>query len=172
MTRWFKWSATAAAAIGILVQPLAVRAAELASAANRSAQIQDVELSASGSLLGVAVNHQGLASPGMNVQVRQSGQVVGEAVSGPDGAFAIAGLRGGIYEVAAGQSQGHCRVWMPGTAPPSARPSLLVVDPQPTVRGQSRSLGKSAAWRTAGAIALWGGLIWGVYAIVDSDNAS
>ncbi len=172
MRRLFKWSVTAAVAIGMLVQPLAVRAAELAAAAHHAADVQDVELSAAGSLLGVAVSPQHLASSGVNVQVRQSGQVVGAAISGRDGAFTIAGLRGGIYEVVAGQSIGFCRVWAPGTAPPFARQSLLVVEPQQTVRGQSQSLGKAAAWRTAGAIALWGGLIWGIYAIIENDNAS
>jgi len=172
MTRLVKWCATAAAAIGILAQPLAARAAELASPANGATRVQDVELSTGGSLLGVAINHQGLASHGLNVQVRQNGQVIGTAVSDPDGAFAISGLRGGIYEVVSGQSLRYCRVWVPGTAPPSARPSLLVVDPQQTVRGQSGNLGKPAALRTIGAIALWGGAIWAIYEIVDRNDAS
>jgi hypothetical protein len=49
---------------------------------------------------------------------------------------------------------------------------LLVVDPQQTVRGQSSNLGKSAGWRTAGAIALWAGVVWAIYEIVDNGDAS
>jgi hypothetical protein len=50
------------------------------------------------------------------------------------GEFAVGGLKGGVYQVIAGQGSQVVRAWSEGTAPPTAQRQILVVsDPRVAV---------------------------------------
>jgi hypothetical protein len=48
----------------------------------------------------------------------------------------VKSLRGGTYDVVAGQSKGVYRFWAPNTAPPAAKSQVLLVSQPSVVRGQ------------------------------------
>lgn len=95
----------------------------------------DVALQAGGVLRGQIVNAQGLPIAGVTVSAWQNDRHFGQCVTTETGEFAIADLRGGIYQVRAGQSATLYRLWANNTAPPSAHTSVLLVDGL-VVRGQ------------------------------------
>ena len=52
------------------------------------------------------------------------------------GRFATRHHRGGVCVLKVGEETFACRLWQPGTAPPSAIDSIAVVQSEPVVRGQ------------------------------------
>lgn len=104
-----------------------------------TAVVADVALSADGLLRGQVVNGQGQPLASVPVSVRaNSGEIV-SAVTDKNGFFAVGGLRGGSYTVVAGQGYGAFRLWTAQTAPPVAKPGLLVVSSKEIVRGAPSS---------------------------------
>jgi hypothetical protein len=163
-----KWSAAILAIACMLIQPSFALAAQPMSPSTRTV---DIELTRQGSFFGTVFDQNGVHQTGKMVQLRaHQGHVVSSTISNPNGQFVLSGLRGGTYVIDAGDSTTPCRLWVNGTAPPTAQPSLNVMQQQQqTVRGQ---LGHAAAIRTLGAIAFWGGTIWAITAIIDGGDAS
>jgi hypothetical protein len=58
-------------------------------------------------------------------------------VTDDQGRFCIAGLRGGIYQIAAGDRVIAYRVWTPAAAPPGAHRSVELVVDGSVARGQT-----------------------------------
>jgi hypothetical protein len=96
-----------------------------------------VALAEGGLLRGVVANSDSIGAPDVVVEARDGrGAVVGSAVTGPEGRFEIAGLKGGFYSLVVEEQSHACRAWKPGAAPPCARNEVLLVCESLTVRGQ------------------------------------
>ena len=96
----------------------------------------DVALAAGGVLHGQVLDPQGQPQGKLAVRLVQKNEIVATATTDAQGKFAVADLRGGVYEVHAGASAGVYRLWAANTAPPVAQSSALLVDGQTAVRGQ------------------------------------
>ena len=100
-------------------------------------QIADVALRDGGVLAGQIVNGQNAPQSGIRVSLQDTqNREVAAAVTDRQGAFAISGVRGGVYQLVTPQGRQIYRVWSPGMAPPSAQQGVLLVAPGETVRGQ------------------------------------
>jgi len=95
--------------------------------------VVDVALSDGGMLHGQVLNLQGAGVAGVPVVVKTQDRDVAAATTAADGTFNIQGLKGGMYQVAAGQGQGVYRLWSAGTAPPVAQTSATVYSQNGTV---------------------------------------
>lgn len=159
--RHCSWWAAWPACLGLLLPTAPARAqAPLPSVARPEVPqyvpvVADVALRQSGSLLGVVVDAQGLPMPGTEVSVLQSGKVITRTRTDSLGQFSTVPLRGGVYQIAAGQGATTLRAWEAKAAPPAARPVALVVGSPEVVRGQRpfRSLIFSDAFVLAAVIA-------------------
>jgi hypothetical protein len=98
--------------------------------------VLDVALDNGGVLRGQVVDPQGRPLPAVPVYVRQQQQQVGTAVTDSNGYFALAGLRGGIYQVDVAHSHATWRLWTARTAPPSAQRAAMMVAGGNILRGQ------------------------------------
>jgi hypothetical protein len=110
-------------------------------AATKAPAIVDVALQANGTLSGRVLDEQGLALEGALVSIRQGKDEIAQTVSGLNGEFTVTNLRGGVYEVAAGQGRGLYRLWAPNTAPPSVKTGLSIVSKKTVYRGQDCGCG-------------------------------
>lgn len=126
--------AVALACTGMMV-PQATLAAVPASAPQ---EIRDLSLGANGTLSGQVVNSQGLAQPEAKVQIWQQEKQVAATTADANGNFAVAGLRGGVHQLAAGNGVQVYRFWSDNTAPPAATNRAMVVSDSNIVRGGSR----------------------------------
>lgn len=99
-------------------------------------RVMDVALRDDGSLVGQVLDTQGIARVGVPVTLHSDEKQIATVVTDQNGMFAFGGLRGGVYQVATTEGHGIYRAWSPGTAPPSAKPGVLLVSGATTVRGQ------------------------------------
>jgi hypothetical protein len=88
--------------------------------------VTDVALDNGGTLQGQLVDLPGNNVAGVPVSMRTQDHHVATTTTLADGRFTVQGLKGGVYQVAAGEGQGVYRLWSPGTAPPSARNGAIV----------------------------------------------
>lgn len=118
-------------------------------------QIRDVGLSAGGVLRGQVVDSLGTAKAGSTVIVVKNGQVAGTAKTDATGAFEVAGLSGGVYQIQTEQGGGNYRLWAPRTAPPAASDSALIVNSNDVMLGQDRPIMSwlSNPWVLGGLVA-------------------
>jgi hypothetical protein len=134
-----KWMKPAAIAAGLqLAAPqIMVFAADapVAPKAEKVKTVSDVVLTSNGELTGRVVTAQGKAVDGAMITVAQNGKTVAKTNTTENGDFKLASLKGGVYQVSAGQQVQQVRLWNQDAAPPSARPSALIVQNQ-VVRGQ------------------------------------
>ena len=134
-----------AAALGLaclgMLLPVECMLAAPGAAGGQPIAVTDVALADGGKLRGQIVDTQGTPQRKLPVAVAQVDREVATTTTDDAGCFAVCGLHGGAHQIVAGTAQGVYRLWAPHTAPPSARPGvLLVVDGQP-VRGQDGPLG-------------------------------
>jgi hypothetical protein len=97
--------------------------------------IADVALLDGEVLLGQVVDTSGVPKASVLVAISMGDQPLAVGKTDERGFFAFRGLRGGVYQLAAAQGCGAYRAWSRGTAPPTARPSVLLVSGQDLVRG-------------------------------------
>jgi hypothetical protein len=100
--------------------------------------VGDVALRTGGQLVGQVLSDAGSPLASSPVTIRQQGRELGRTVTDANGVFAVAGLRGGTYTVAAAGAAVAFRLWAPGTAPPSAVHSAMVVAGERIVRAQGQ----------------------------------
>jgi hypothetical protein len=124
----------------------------------------DIALRDGGVLAGQLVDTQGAPLTQAPVSVLAAGREVGHSTTDAQGNFHVAGLPGGVYELAAPGHHGVYRLWAPQTAPPAAVPGVLVVSGGALARGQyppasPGPLGRAVGWMvehpiiTVGAVA-------------------
>jgi len=121
--------------LGMLLSP-ALQAAPLAAP-------RDVALQNGGVLVGQVVDAQGAALSKSPVSVRLAGKEVARVLTDQAGNFAVPNLRGDVYQVTAVGHAGVYRCWAPRTAPPAARPGLMLVASGDLVRAQNCGSGVS-----------------------------
>ncbi|MEN6458615.1 MAG: carboxypeptidase-like regulatory domain-containing protein [Thermoguttaceae bacterium] len=98
----------------------------LASGQAAAPAVVDIALADGGVLQGQVVDLQGGHVANVPVSVKAADREVAQAVTTADGRFSVQGLRGGVYQVAAGEGQGVYRLWSSNTAPPSAQKGAVV----------------------------------------------
>lgn len=123
--------AAAVACVGMLAQP----ALATSPAVARSA-VADVALAEGGLFSGKVVNAQGAPIAKSDVSLRQAGEEIAVAKTNEEGVFAVQGLRGGLYQVVSEGGAVSYRLWAPGTAPPAANQSALIVTGDAVLAGQ------------------------------------
>jgi hypothetical protein len=96
----------------------------------------DIALYENGRMQGKVVNRAGVAVAFVPIILQRSGVLVAQMETDRDGTFRIENLRGGVYALQAGNAKRLYRVWAPGTAPPAANPSALVIVNEEIIRGQ------------------------------------
>ncbi|MFW6169481.1 MAG: carboxypeptidase-like regulatory domain-containing protein [Planctomycetota bacterium] len=97
--------------------------------------IVDTSLQA-GRLTGQVTNAEGIPVTSALVVAVQNQKAVSRAVTGKDGTFSLAGIQGGLCHVVTGNMVQVCRCWTRNTAPPAAKPHLLIASDAAIVRGQ------------------------------------
>jgi hypothetical protein len=99
--------------------------------------IHDVALRPGGLLVGQLVDKAMQPMRNVPVAIHANGQAAAATTTDANGVFAVAGLRGGVHQIVAGESIETCRLWAAGTAPPQAASNLRLVPGQGrVVRGQ------------------------------------
>lgn len=89
-----------------------------------------------GRLVGVLLDSGGQPLDGVVVEVRRSGQAIGQTTTDTEGRFAFSGLATGQLELATPQGVRPVRIWNEAVAPPSARDLVVLVSQETAVRGQ------------------------------------
>lgn len=109
------------AALGVCMPELA-----LAASPPTPPAVIDVAMADGGVLHGQVVDLQGGSTTGVPVTVKGQNQEIIRTTTAKDGQFSVQGLRGGVYQVAAGDGQGVYRLWTAKAAPPSAQKNAVV----------------------------------------------
>jgi hypothetical protein len=110
---------------------LAMLAGDSLAATSASAQqpsITDVELGRDGTLRGRVVDAQGAAKAGSELTIWSGKKPLAKIKSNVKGEFAFSGLRAGIHQVTTEKGAFACRFWALNTAPPAAKPSIMLID--------------------------------------------
>jgi hypothetical protein len=96
----------------------------------------DVALTPSGTLQGRLIVNDHALSPHTTIELLDAHGSRFAMVTDEQNRFAVAGLKGGVYQLVVGN---HCRVvriWTADAAPPSAAPHVEIDLTQPIARGQ------------------------------------
>lgn len=95
----------------------------------------DIALQQGGLLVGQVLDQQGAPQSGHGVALLQGNREVARTKTDENGVFAVAGMRGGQYQVVTDESSNSIRAWAPNTAPPTAREGSLIIVGDQVVRG-------------------------------------
>ena len=98
--------------------------------------ILDIGLTQGGTFQGRVVDQTGTAIEGAQVVIRQGKAEVARTITDKQGSFVATNLKGGVYTIASGATEGTYRAWTENTAPPSASGQVLIVTGQNGTRGQ------------------------------------
>lgn len=140
MLRLRNWQGAAVvlACCGLLV-PQTSMAAESTAATpivQQTAQkAADVALTEDGLLVGAAYTPDGKHLDGAMVVISQNGKEVVRTNTDKNGAFAVAQMKTGTYQIGIGDKVAPIRVWTAQTAPPKAKKKAILVTGE-IVRGQ------------------------------------
>jgi len=88
--------------------------------------VVDIAMADGGVLHGQLIDLQGGSAVGLPVSVKAQNKDIVRTTTVKDGRFTVQGLRGGVYQVAAGKGQGVYRLWTAKAAPPSAQKNAIV----------------------------------------------
>jgi hypothetical protein len=88
--------------------------------------VVDIAMADGGVLHGQLIDLRGGNAVGLPVSVKAQNKEIVRTTTVKDGRFTVQGLRGGVYQVAAGQGQGVYRLWTAKAAPPSAQKNAIV----------------------------------------------
>lgn len=116
-------------------------------------QIPDVSLAEGGVFAGRVVDHSGTPLEGAEVVVKQGKTVVTRTVTDKNGLFTAKNMKGGLYQVSSGNTDGVFRLWTEKTAPPVAKGHALLVMGENGARGQFGAVDPTIVALTAGVIA-------------------
>lgn len=137
----FKGIALGLSCCGMLLSPVATAAtmpvvAKAAVQAPRDVSLHQGAPQQGNILVGQMLDAQGTAIAGATVSVRTSGKEVARVLTDQSGKFQVAGLKGGVHQIATAGQQDVYRLWSPQTAPPAAQQGLMLVSNTDLVRGQ------------------------------------
>lgn len=140
MLRLRNWQGAAVvlACCGLLVPQTSVAAEPSAATGvvQQTAQkAADVALTENGLLVGAAYTPDGKHLDGAQVVITQNAKEVVRTNTDKNGAFAIAQMKSGTYQIGIGDKVAPIRVWTSQTAPPKAKKKAILVTGQ-IVRGQ------------------------------------
>jgi len=130
--------AAAFACAGMLVSPA------MAAPVAKQAAPSDIALRDGGVLVGQLTSPQGTALEAAPVSIQQNGRELIRVATNDKGEFTVAGLKGGVYQVAAPGHQGVYRLWAPRTAPPAASNGLMAVAGNQAILGQCGPCGSGS----------------------------
>ena len=115
--------------------------------------VLDIGLTQGGTFVGRVVDQTGVAVEGAEVVIKQGQTEVTRTITDKQGSFAATNLKGGLYTVVSGSTEGTYRVWSEKTAPPSANQQALIVVGQNGARGQIGSMGPGGLLMAGGLVA-------------------
>jgi len=144
MFNWLKGAAVTLAALGTMLPAPQLQAAENKAPLKierTNATVIDISMSTEGVFAGRVIDHTGTPVKGAEVVISQSGKEVAKLTSDERGAFAVSGLRSGVYEVASGKTSGSFRVWSESAAPAAAKEQALVILGENGTRGGMGGMG-------------------------------
>jgi len=146
------------ATLGLLIPQSGAMADGLKTAARPSirmveTKVFDIALSKEATFSGRVVDHTGTALEGAEVTVKQGNKEVARSITDKNGMFAVSTLKGGVYSVSSGATEGTYRIWAEKSAPPSAKEQALLVMGQNGTRGQFGCCDPVLILLTAGVIA-------------------
>jgi len=150
--RFLKGAAVALATLGFVVPCPNLSAADQSAKRAQKSQIPDVSL-AGGVFSGRVVDHSGTPMEGAEVVIKQGKDEVSRTVTDKNGLFAAKNLKGGVYQVSSGNTDGVYRLWTEKTAPPAAKGQALLVMGENGARGQFGAVDPTIVLLTAGVIA-------------------
>lgn len=152
--KFVKGAAVVLATLGFVVPCPKLFAAEQQKASSAAkSRIPDVSLAAGGVFSGRVVDHSGTPLEGAEVVVKQGKQEVARTVTDKNGLFTVKEMKGGVYQVSSGNTDGVFRVWTEKTAPPVAKGQALLVMGENGARGQFGAIDPTIVVLTAGVIA-------------------
>ena len=173
LIKFLKALSLTAATFGILIpHPMIANASENVTARRQAEAVRDLALGAGGLLQGQVVNKDGLPERDATVSVLRDGETVATAKTDAEGAFAVAGMSGGVFAITSGKASGIVRAWSHGTAPPAASRGVLLVPSDLTARGQSCLANLTPAQIGVGGLVLLAGVGAIIAVVIDDDDAS
>jgi hypothetical protein len=151
-----KGAAVALATLGFVLPCPKLFAADQQKASAPAAaksRIPDVSLAAGGVFSGRVVDHSGTPLEGAEVVVKKDKKEVARTVTDKNGLFTVKEMKGGVYQVSSGNTEGVFRLWTEKTAPPVAKGQALLVMGENGARGQFGAVDPTIVLLTAGVIA-------------------
>lgn len=159
-SQFFKAAIVSLATLGVVMPQAGVLAAAESRAPARSTvriartgEVADVTLAKDGTFAGRVVDHGGMPLADAEVVVRQGQREVARTRTDAKGAFAVKNARDGVYEVAAGKTEGRFHLWTSETAPKVSREQALLVMGENGARGQYGAVDPALLLLTAAVIA-------------------
>ena len=156
--RFVKGMAVSLAAIGMMV-PQARLLADAPQAkapiakTNQVNRVPDLVLTAGGTMTGRVCDHTGKVLDGAKVVLKQNNKEIAQAFTDNEGVYSFKNLKGGLYQVSSGNTDGVFRVWSEKSAPPTAKEHALLVMGENGARGQFGAVDPTLILLTAGVIA-------------------
>lgn len=155
--RMIKGMAASLATIGMMLPqaPLLADSPAAKSSAGKAAQanrIPDLVLTEGGTMSGRVVDHSGQVIEGAKVVLKQGKKEIGQTVTNSEGVYSFKHVKGGVYQVTSGNTDGIFRVWSEKAAPPTAKEHALLVMGENGARGQFGSVDPTLVLLTAGVI--------------------
>ncbi len=144
--KFIRGAVVALAALGVVCPQLTAVAAGPKAAAKpivrtvAANSVLDIGLTQGGTFTGRVVDQTGAALEGAEVVVKQGKTEVTRTITDKQGTFVATNMKGGVYTIASGATEGTYRVWSEQTAPPSAKDQALLVLGQNGARGQAGSM--------------------------------
>jgi len=120
----------------------------------KKGQLPDISLATGGVFSGRVVDHTGAPLEGAEVVIKQNKKEVARVVTDHKGLFTHADMKGGVYQVSSGNTDGVFRLWTENTAPPVAKGQALLVMGENGARGQFGGVDPTLFLLTAAVIAL------------------
>lgn len=153
--RFLKGAAVALSTLGFVVPSPMLFAADQKPAVKSAPQVHlpDISLAAGGVFAGRVVDHSGTPLEGAEVVIKQGKTEVTRTVTDKNGLFTAKNMKGGVYQVSSGNTDGVFRVWTEKTAPPVAKGHALLVMGENGARGQFGAVDPTVLLLTAGVIA-------------------
>lgn len=152
--RFLKGAAVALATLGFVVPCPNLSAADQTTTKRaQKSQIPDVSLASGGVFSGRVVDHSGTPLEGSEVVIKQGKDEVARTMTDKKGLFTAKNLKGGVYQVSAGNTDGVFRLWTEKTAPPVAKGQALLVMGENGARGQFGAIDPTIVLLTVGVIA-------------------